>query len=73
MMTPVLKFADLRKSDLFASTRRLAEGKTMFLVKIGELPAETESALLRALPQRKFERVGGNQTIPGLTLSFSNS
>ena len=36
-------------------------------------PAETESALMRVLPQREFERVGGNQTIPGLTLSFSNS
>ena len=41
----------------------LAEGGTIFLDEIGELPIETQVALLRALQEREFERVGGSQTI----------
>jgi transcriptional regulator with GAF, ATPase, and Fis domain len=41
----------------------LAEGGTIFLDEIGELPAETQIALLRILQEREFERVGGTKTI----------
>ena len=40
-----------------------AEGGTIFLDEIGELPAETQVALLRVLQEREFERLGGTQTI----------
>jgi PAS domain S-box-containing protein len=68
---------DLIASELFghergaftgAQQRRLgkfevAERGTIFLDEIGELPAETQIALLRVLQEREFERVGGNQAI----------
>ena len=68
---------DLIASELFghekgaftgATQRRLgrfelAEGGTIFLDEIGELPPETQIALLRVLQEREFERVGGNHPI----------
>jgi transcriptional regulator with GAF, ATPase, and Fis domain len=41
----------------------LADGATLFLDEIGELPLDLQPKLLRFLQEGEFERVGGNQTI----------
>ncbi len=42
----------------------LADGGTIFLDEAGDLPAETQVALLRVLQERTFERIGGTRPIP---------
>ena len=68
---------DLIASELFghekgaftgATQRRLgrfesADGGTIFLDEVGELPVEMQIALLRVLQEREFQRVGGNETL----------
>ncbi len=68
---------DLIESELFghekgaftgATERRegrfeLADGGTLLLDEIGELPPETQAKLLRVLQHQEFERVGGSETI----------
>jgi transcriptional regulator with GAF, ATPase, and Fis domain len=41
----------------------LANGSTLFLDEIGEMPIELQSKLLRVLQDGRFERVGGTQTL----------
>jgi len=41
----------------------LADGGTIFLDEIGEIPSTTQLLLLRVLQEKKFERVGAEDTI----------
>ena len=42
----------------------LANGGTIFLDEIGEVPIDTQVALLRVLQERQIERIGGTRPIP---------
>ena len=41
----------------------MADGGTLFLDEIGEIPLELQAKLLRAIQDKKFERVGSSETI----------
>ena len=42
----------------------VANNGTIFLDEIGDMPGETQVALLRVLQEHEFERVGGTQRVP---------
>ncbi len=41
----------------------LADGSTLFLDEIGEIPVELQAKLLRVLQEGEFERLGGHETV----------
>ncbi len=52
--------ADRRSEGKF----EYADGGTLFLDEIGDLPLEAQAKLLRAIQEKRFQRVGGNREIP---------
>jgi len=52
--------ADARRAGRFEA----ANGGTIFLDEIGDMPIETQAKVLRVLQERVLERVGGHQPIP---------
>ena len=69
--------ADLVESELFGHERgaftgavekrlgkfEMANGGTIFLDEIGELPMESQVKLLRVLQEKQFEHIGGSKTV----------
>lgn len=51
--------ADAQRKGRF----ELADGGTIFLDEIGDIPLSTQVRLLRMIQQREYERVGGTQTL----------
>jgi Nif-specific regulatory protein len=51
--------ADYQKKGRF----ELAEGGSIFLDEIGDLPLQIQVKILRVLQQKQFERIGGTKTI----------
>ena len=51
--------ADQRREGRF----ELADGGTVFLDEIGDMAADTQAKVLRVLQERKFERVGGGESV----------
>src|SRR5258708_30006300 len=51
-------------SQRHAGRFEVANHGTIFLDEIGDMPTETQVALLRVLQEREFERVRGTQSIP---------